>query len=59
MTMTRGMRLLILLFVFVAVIAGMMDCAKKTMKKKKLHQEEGESGWLLPRTPGLGVHKAS
>jgi hypothetical protein len=40
--MTRGMRLMIVFCVFVLTIILMMDCAKKSMKKKKA--EEGGAG---------------
>lgn len=49
--MTRGMRLLIVFSVFVAVVVLMMDCTKKTMRKKKLDQggaPEGGHGILVP-----------
>lgn len=48
--MTRGMRLLIVFCVFVLVIVLMMDCAKKSMRKKHtVPVPEGEShGWIVP-----------
>lgn len=47
--MTRGMRLMIVFCVFVLVIVLMMDCAKKTMKKKHDPNTEIEHhGWLIP-----------
>lgn len=49
--MTRGMRLLIVFCVFVAVVVLMMDCTKKTMRKKKMEQDgapAGGHGLLVP-----------
>lgn len=47
--MTRGMRLLIVFCVFIGVIMLMMDCAKKTMRKKQTGGAEGESqGRMVP-----------
>ena len=57
--MTRGMRLMIVFCLFIGVIVLMMDCAKKTMKKKK-HVEDGagdSQGWILPET-GAGPASA-
>lgn len=42
--MTRGMRLLIVFCVFVGVVVLMMDCTKKTMRKKKAKDPGGEGG---------------
>lgn len=51
--MTRGMRLMIVFCVFIGVIVLMMDCAKKTMKKKKDGDEVGTQGWHMP-VEGMG-----
>ena len=42
--------MLILVLVFVGVIVAMMDCAKRTMRKKKIEprQEGGTNGMLYP-----------
>lgn len=55
--MSRGMRLMIVFCVFVLVIILMMDCAKKTMKKK--HSKEGgeSQGWLIP-DPAIPIREA-
>jgi disulfide bond formation protein DsbB len=40
--MTRGMRLMIMVMILIGVVIGMMQCASKTMHKKKpQHQEDG------------------
>lgn len=40
--MTRGMRLMIMVLILIGVVIGMMQCASKTMRKKKpQHQEDG------------------
>jgi hypothetical protein len=50
--MTKGMRLLIMVMVLLGVVLGMMQCATKTMHKKKAHhQEDG-------RAPFPAVHLA-
>jgi hypothetical protein len=41
--MTKGMRLLIMVFVLVAVVIGMTQCMQKAMKKKAHHQEDGRT----------------
>ena len=42
--MTRGMRLMIMVMILIGVVIGMMQCASKTMRKKKpQHQEEGRA----------------
>jgi hypothetical protein len=46
--MSRGMRLMIVFCVFVLVIVLMMDCAKKTMKKKHAEEEGQGQSWLVP-----------
>lgn len=38
--MTKGMRLLIMVFILMAVVFGMMQCATKAMHKKKAHPQE-------------------
>lgn len=52
--MTRGTRLMIVFCLFIGVIVLMMDCAKKTMKQKKHHGEDGAGdggqGWILPES---------
>jgi hypothetical protein len=51
--MTRGVRMLLVFLFLMGVIMLMMDCAKKSMHKKKPHQEGGEPshGWLQPERP--------
>lgn len=50
--MTRGMRIMIVFCLFIGVIVLMMDCAKKTMKKK--HKDVGSEGggqsWFVPES---------
>ncbi|HLP42681.1 MAG TPA: hypothetical protein VK465_14320 [Fibrobacteria bacterium] len=49
--MTRGMRLLIVFCLFVGVVVMMMDCTKKTMRKKKVKDpgvEGGGTSLLVP-----------
>jgi len=42
--MTRGMRLMIMVLILIGVVVGMMQCASKTMHKKKPHlQEDGRA----------------
>ncbi|HKP94500.1 MAG TPA: hypothetical protein VJ385_01965 [Fibrobacteria bacterium] len=41
--MTKGMRLLIMVFILMGVVFGMMQCASKTMRKKKARQEDGRA----------------
>ena len=51
--MTRGMRLMIVFCLFIGVIVLMMDCAKKTMKQKQHHGEDGtgdSQGWYFPES---------
>ena len=39
--MTRGMRLRIMVLILIGVVIGMMQCASKTIRKKKpQHQED-------------------
>ena len=38
--MTRGMRLMIMVMILIGVVIGMMQCASKTMQKKKAQQQE-------------------
>ncbi len=38
--MTRGMRLLIMVLILIGVVIGMMQCATRTMHKKKAHHQE-------------------
>ncbi len=45
--MTRGTRLLIMCLVLFGVILLMMDCAKKTMKKKKPADGLAPQGLLI------------
>ena len=50
--MTRGMRLMIMVMILIGVVVGMMQCASKTMRKKKpQNQEEG-------RVPVPAIHLA-
>lgn len=48
--MTRGTRLTLVFCLFLGVILLMMDCAKKTMKRKKQVEgvDQGGQGWLVP-----------
>jgi disulfide bond formation protein DsbB len=42
--MTRGMRLMIMVLILIGVVVGMMQCASKTMHKKKPRlQEDGRA----------------
>jgi hypothetical protein len=41
--MTKGMRLLILVFILICIVVAMMQCAEKTMHKKKPHIEDGSA----------------
>lgn len=41
--MTRGTRLLIMVLVLIVVVIGMMQCATKTMHKKKIHPQDGRA----------------
>jgi hypothetical protein len=51
------MRLMIVFSVFVLVIVLMMDCAKKTMKKKKAETGGEGQSWLIP-DPGSPLRGA-
>jgi hypothetical protein len=56
--MTRGMRLMIVFCFIIGVIVLMMDCTKKSMRKKKQEATgEGRQGWVLP-DPGLSLRDA-
>jgi hypothetical protein len=48
--MTRGTRLTLVFCLFLGVVLLMMDCAKKTMKRKKQVEgvDQGGQGWLVP-----------
>ncbi|MDB5104297.1 MAG: hypothetical protein JWP91_1986 [Fibrobacteres bacterium] len=51
--MTRGMRLMIMVFILIGVVVGMMQCASKTMRKKKpAHQEDGRAPVSAPYLAG-------
>lgn len=41
--MTRGMRLLIMVLILIAIVAGMMQCMQKTMGGKKPLPEAGRA----------------
>jgi hypothetical protein len=41
--MSRGMRLMIMVLILIGVVIGMMQCASKTMHKKKPVHEEGRA----------------
>ena len=47
--MTRGMRLLIVFCFIIGVIVLMMDCTRKSMRKKKQEaMDGGRQGWVVP-----------
>ena len=41
--MTKGMRLLIMVFILIAVVIGMTQCMQKAMQKKKAHPDNGRA----------------
>jgi uncharacterized alpha/beta hydrolase family protein len=41
--MTKGTRLLIMVLVLIGVVIGMMQCAAKTMHRKKIHPQDGRA----------------
>ena len=51
--MTRGMRLLIMVMILIGVVIGMMQCAAKTLHKKKPHHEDGRAP--MPRLYLAGI----
>lgn len=47
--MTRGMRLMIVFCLIIGVIVLMMDCTRKSMRKKKQESMgDGPQGWVIP-----------
>jgi hypothetical protein len=58
--MTRGTRLTLVFCLFLGVVLLMMDCAKKTMKKKRQGGgvDHGGQGWLVPgeALPSYAAH---
>jgi hypothetical protein len=46
--MTKGTRLLIMVFILIAVVVGMTQCMQKAMHKKKAHPQDGRAP--IPRT---------
>jgi hypothetical protein len=56
--MTRGMRLMIVFCFIIGVIVLMMDCTRKSMRKKKQEAtEDGRQGWFVP-DPGPPLRDA-
>jgi uncharacterized alpha/beta hydrolase family protein len=41
--MTKGTRLLIMVIILMAVVFGMIQCAQKTVQRKKAHHEQGRA----------------
>jgi hypothetical protein len=41
--MSKGMRLLMMVLILIAIVVGMTQCMQKTMRKKKAHQEDGRA----------------
>lgn len=41
--MTKGMRLLMMVLILIATVVGMTQCMQKTMRKKKVNQEDGRA----------------
>ncbi len=56
--MTKGIRLLIMVFILMGVVIGMMQCAEKTVQKKKAHHENGRAPmpviYYAAHGPGTG-----
>jgi hypothetical protein len=42
-SMTKGMRLLMMVLILIAIVVGMTQCMQKTMRKKKAVQEDGRA----------------
>lgn len=49
--MSKGMRLLMMVLILIAIVVGMTQCMQKTMRKKKAQQEDS-------RTPIPLIHLA-
>jgi hypothetical protein len=53
--MTRGMRLMIMVLILIGVVVGMMQCATKTMHRKKPpSHEDGRAP--MPTLYLAGIH---
>ena len=57
--MTKGMRLLMMVLILIATVVGMTQCMQKTMRKKKVHQEDGRTPIPLVRLAEVGAGAGS